>query len=151
MQKLSFSLVALVVLAITLTASALTTVSIDPVTVALPEVGQQLEIQVKISGGRSIAGYQLTLIYDQTALAYVNIKVGDYLPEEKHEFTPVDSPGLVTVWAVAAINDVARKTDGSIRESKHGSLAIDKRMDWRHFVLVHSNAAFSLVYHQVCV
>lgn len=113
MPKLLFSLVALVVLAITLTASALTTVLIDPVTVALPEVGQQLEIQVKISGGRSIAGYQLTLIYDQTVLTYVNIKIGDYLPPDAFLVPPVSSPGSVMVGAVA-ISGVARKTDGTL-------------------------------------
>ena len=113
MQKSSFSFIALLILTVTLTASALTTVSITPATIASPEIGQQLEVQVKISGGRSIAGYQFTLVYDQATLAYADIKIGDYLPEEKHEFPPVASPGSVMVSAVA-ISGVAKKTDGTL-------------------------------------
>lgn len=111
MQKPLFSLIALLILTVTLTASALTTVSITPATIVSPEIGQQLEVLVKISGGRSIAGYQLTLVYDKTTLAYVNIKVGDYLPPGAFLIPPVSSPGSVMVGAVA-ISGVAKKTDG---------------------------------------
>ena len=111
MQKPLFSLIALLILTVTLTASALTTVSITPATIVSPEIGQQLGVQVKISGGRSIAGYQLTLVYDKTTLAYVNIKVGDYLPPGAFLIPPVSSPGSVMVGAVA-ISGVAKKTDG---------------------------------------
>lgn len=111
MQKPLFSLIALLILTVTLTASALTTVSITPTTIVSPEIGQQLEVLVKISGGRSIAGYQLTLVYDKTTLAYVNIKVGDYLPPGAFLIPPVSSPGSVMVGAVA-ISGVAKKTDG---------------------------------------
>ena len=110
MHKPLFSLIAPLVLVVTLTASALTTVSINPMTIVSPEIGQQLEIKVKISGGRSIAGYQLTLVYDQAILAYVNIKVGDYLPPDAFLVTPVSSPGSVMVGA-AAISGVAINTD----------------------------------------
>ena len=113
MHKPLFSLIAPLVLVVTLTASALTTVSINPMTIVSPEIGQQLEIKVKISGGRSIAGYQLTLVYDQAILAYVNIKVGDYLPPDAFLVTPVSSPGSVMVGAVA-ISGVAKKTDGTL-------------------------------------
>ena len=111
MQKPLFSLIALLILTVTLTASALTTVSITPASIVSPEIGQQLEVLVKISGGRSIAGYQLTLVYDKTTLAYVNIKVGDYLPPGAFLIPPVSSPGSVMVGAVA-ISGVAKKTDG---------------------------------------
>ena len=111
MQKLSCSFIALLILTVTLTASAVTTVSITPATIELPEIGQQLEVQVKISDGRGIAGYQLTLIYDQAILEHIDIKVGDYLPPEPFLVPPVSSPGSVMVGAVA-ISGVAKKTDG---------------------------------------
>ena len=111
MQKPLFSLIALLILTVTLTASALTTVSITPATIVSPEIGQQLGVQVKISGGRSIAGYQLTLVYDKTTLAYVNIKVGAYLPPGAFLIPPVSSPGSVMIGAMA-ISGVAKKTDG---------------------------------------
>ena len=111
MQKLSCSFIALLILTVTLTASAVTTVSITPTTIELPEIGQQLEVQVKISDGRGIAGYQLTLVYDQAILEHVNIKVGDYLPPEPFLVPPVSSPGSIMVGAVA-ISGVAKKTDG---------------------------------------
>ncbi|MAG83171.1 hypothetical protein CMK10_03320 [Candidatus Poribacteria bacterium] len=110
-QKPLFSLIALLILTVTLTASALTTVSITPTTIVSPEIGQELGVQVKISGGRSIAGYQLTLVYDKTTLAYVNIKVGAYLPPGAFLIPPVSSPGSVMIGAMA-ISGVAKKTDG---------------------------------------
>ena len=54
-------------------------VSIDPATIASPEVGQELDIKVQIADGKGVAGYQFTLSYDQSALEYNTIKNGDYL------------------------------------------------------------------------
>ena len=47
-------------------------ISIDPATIASPEVGQELEIKVQITGGKGVAGYQFTLSYDQSCLLYTS-------------------------------------------------------------------------------
>ena len=56
-----------------------TLVSVDPSSIASPRIGQQFTVNVKITGGKNVAGYQLTLRFDRTALRYVSGENADYL------------------------------------------------------------------------
>ena len=56
------------------------TVSIDPATIESPAAGEQLTLNVKITGGANVAGYQVTVTFDSTALSNASIANGDYLP-----------------------------------------------------------------------
>ena len=56
------------------------TVSIDPATIESPAAGEQLTLSINITGGVNIAGYQVTVTFDSTALSNVSIANGDYLP-----------------------------------------------------------------------
>ena len=56
------------------------TVSIDPASVESPAAGEQLTLNIKITGGMNVAGYQATVTFDSTALSYVSSANGDYLP-----------------------------------------------------------------------
>ena len=56
------------------------TVSIDPATVESPAAGEQLTLNIKITGGMNVAGYQLTVTFDSTALSNASIANADYLP-----------------------------------------------------------------------
>ena len=56
------------------------TVSIDPATIESPAAGEQLTLNIKIAGGANIAGYQVTVTFDSTALSNASITNGDYLP-----------------------------------------------------------------------
>ena len=56
------------------------TVSIDPSSVESPAVGEQLTLNINITGGMNVAGYQLTVTFDPTALSDASIANGDYLP-----------------------------------------------------------------------
>ena len=56
------------------------TVSIDPATVESPAAGEQLTLNINIAGGMNVAGYQLTVTFDPTALSDASIANGDYLP-----------------------------------------------------------------------
>ena len=55
-------------------------VSIDPATVDSPAAGEQLTVNINITGGMNVAGYQLDVTFDPTALSYVSSEKGDYLP-----------------------------------------------------------------------
>ena len=57
------------------------TMSISPASVVSPAVGEQLTLNLNITGGENVAGYQATVLYDPTALYPVDITNGDYLPE----------------------------------------------------------------------
>ena len=56
------------------------TVSVDPATVESPAVGEQLTVNINIVGGAGVAGYQVDVNYDTTALSYVSSANSDYLP-----------------------------------------------------------------------
>ena len=56
------------------------TVSIDPTPIESPAAGEQLPLNIKITGGMNVAAYELTVTFDPTALSYVSIVNGDYMP-----------------------------------------------------------------------
>ena len=90
-----------------------TKVSIDPATVASPEAGEELKIKVAITGGKSVAGYQLSLAYDQSALEYVIIKNGGYLPPGAFTVPPIVSPDSVLFAATSLAGD-AKSANGTL-------------------------------------
>ena len=56
-------------------------VRIEPASVVSPEVGQRFSVEIAISGGRNVAGYQVMILYDPAALKAVRFNRGDYLPD----------------------------------------------------------------------
>ena len=56
------------------------TVSIDPATIESPAAGEQLTLNINITGGMNVAGYQVTVTFDSTAFSNASITNGDYLP-----------------------------------------------------------------------
>ena len=83
------------------TATINTTVSISPVSVTSPAVGEQLEFSLKIAGGEAVAGYQATVQFDTTALGYVSGANGDYLPAGAFFVEPKLEGNLVKLNAVS--------------------------------------------------
>ena len=57
-----------------------TTVSVSPSPVQSPAIGEQLTVSLTIADGAKVAGYQMTVAFDTTALRYVESANGDYLP-----------------------------------------------------------------------
>ena len=56
------------------------TISIEPSPVPSPAAGEQLTVNINITGGMNVAGYQVTVTFDPTALSDASIANGDYLP-----------------------------------------------------------------------
>ena len=55
------------------------TVSVSPASVQSPDVGEELTFSLNIANGVNIAGYQAIVLYDRTALRFVDSTEGDYL------------------------------------------------------------------------
>ena len=55
-------------------------VSISPASVKSPAVDEQLVLSLNITGGENVAGYQVTVKFDSTALKYASSENADYLP-----------------------------------------------------------------------
>jgi len=58
------------------------TVSISPSPVVSPAIGEALTFSLNIEGGENVAGYQATVLFDDTALSLVDATKGNYLPAD---------------------------------------------------------------------
>ncbi|MCG9134420.1 leucine-rich repeat domain-containing protein [Candidatus Poribacteria bacterium] len=76
-------------------------VSISPASVASPAVGAQLEVRLNITDGESVAGYQTTVQFDETALGYVSGANGDFLPAGAFFVDPKVEGNLVKLNAAS--------------------------------------------------
>ena len=82
--------------------------SFVPSPVQSPSVGQQLTLNLNITGGEAVAGYQASVQFDTTALRHVESSNGDYLPDGAFFAPPVVDGNLVKLNAVS----LAGETNG---------------------------------------
>ncbi len=83
-------------------------VSIAPISIASPAVGEQLAVSLNITGGEAVAGYQATVQFDDTALRFVSGANGDFLPTGAFFVQPIVEGNLVKLTAAS----LAGESDG---------------------------------------
>ncbi len=76
-------------------------VSLSPVSVASPAIGQQIEFMLNITDGESVAGYQATVQFDDTTIRYVSGANGDFLLAGAFFVQPVVEGNLVKLNAAS--------------------------------------------------
>ena len=86
-----------------------TRVSITALPVDAPAIGKKLTLNIGITEGENVNGYQAAVKFDDTALRYVESANGDYLPANAFFVPPVVEGNQVTLGATA----VAREKSGS--------------------------------------
>ncbi len=89
-----------------------TVLSISPSPVTSPPIGERLTFNVNIVGGESVAGYQVIVQFDPTALRYVETSKGDYLGSDAF-FVPQDIGGGHLGLALTALTGVS-SGDGTL-------------------------------------
>ena len=77
------------------------TVSVSPSLVESPAIGEQLTFSLNITAGENVAGYQVTVAFDTSALRYVESANGDYLPTGAFFVPPVVSGNKVVLAATS--------------------------------------------------
>ena len=75
--------------------------SISPSPVISPAVGERLTLNLKITAGEAVAGYQFIVRFDPTALRYVESSNGEYLPTGAFFVQPVVNRDRVELAATA--------------------------------------------------
>ena len=83
------------------------TISLSPNPVVSTMLGEkQLTINLNIAGGENVAGYQATVLYDVSALRYVESVKGDYLADDAF-FVSSDQPlgDVITIETTPAADD----------------------------------------------
>ena len=76
-------------------------VSVSPSPVISPAVGERLTLNLKITAGEAVAGYQFIVRFDPTALRYVESGNGEYLPTGAFFVQPVVNRDRVELAATA--------------------------------------------------
>ncbi len=77
------------------------TVSLLPISVQSPNIGQLLKLSLKITNGENVAGYQATVSFDTTALRYVGSSNGDYLPAGAYVLPAILTNNTLTLAATS--------------------------------------------------
>ena len=83
------------------TATINATVSVSPSPVQSPAIGEELILSLKVVDGENVAGYQVAVEFDTTALRYVSSANGDYLPTGAFFVPPVVAENQVTLASTA--------------------------------------------------
>ena len=95
------------------------TVSVSPSPVVSPAIGELLTLSLKITNGANVAGYQAIVLFDPTALRYVESTNGDYLPADAFFLDLSDNHNLGewrfgrVILAASTLAD-ARNGDGTL-------------------------------------
>ncbi|MCY3551612.1 MAG: spondin domain-containing protein, partial [Candidatus Poribacteria bacterium] len=111
-RKVLFSLLAVVMcLGFTAMSYGAAVVSVDPAEVESPAAGEQLMVNINVTGGAGVVGYQATVNFDATALEYVSAANADYLPAGAF---PVIRPGDGSVLVGAGGATAAAAADGTL-------------------------------------
>ena len=111
-RKILFSLLAVVMcFGFTAMSYGQAVVSVDPAEVESPAAGEELMVNINITGGEGVVGYQATVNFDPTALEYVSAANADYLPAGAF---PVVTPGDGSVLVGAGGATPAAGMDGTL-------------------------------------
>ena len=113
-RKVLFSLLAVVMcLGFTAMSYGQAVVSVDPAEVESPAAGEELMVNINIAGGADVAGYQITVNFDPTALEYVSGGNADYLPAGAFAVPPATTESSVTI-AGTSLTGAAPDADGTL-------------------------------------
>ncbi len=113
-RKVLFSLLAVVLcLGFTAMSHGAAVVSVEPAEVGSPAAGEELMVSINITGGADVAGYQITVNFDPTALEYVSGGNADYLPAGAFGVPPTTTDSSVTI-AGTSLAGAAPDADGTL-------------------------------------
>ena len=96
----------------TLTSYGQAVVSIQPTTLAAPEIGEQLTVNVAITGGKAVAGYQVSVAFDPAVLSYISATDAGYFPSGAYAVPLQNDQGITLV--AAALEGTATETSGTL-------------------------------------
>ncbi len=113
-RKVLFSLLAVVMcLGFTAMSYGQAVVSVEPAEVESPAAGEELMVSINIAGGADVAGYQITVNFDPTALEYVSGGNADYLPAGAFGVPPTVTESSVTI-AATSLTGAPPEADGTL-------------------------------------
>ncbi len=125
------------------TATTDATVNISPASVASPAAGEQLELSLKIKGGKAVAGYQATVQFDDTAFRYVSSENGDFLPAGAFFVEPKVEGNFVKINAASLAGET--NGDGTLASLTFEVIAVNASILTLSDVLLTNSAGEAFV------
>ncbi len=137
------SFVALIGLGFTAMSYGEAIIAVTPEQIPSPAAGEQLQLNIQITGGKDVAGYKLTIGFDSTALNYIDSTNADYLPTGAYASSAITSANSVTVAATSATG-VATMENGTLATVKFEVVAVKSSAINLMNVTLFDSAAMSL-------
>lgn len=94
------------------TAPSTTTLSLVPVPVEHDAVGERLTFSINIANGESVAGYQVTVLYDNSALRYIESSNGVFLTGHQTDGVFVIPPNVSDKGVILAAATLSGEKSG---------------------------------------
>ncbi len=88
-------------------------VSVEPAEVESPAAGEELTVSINIEDGAGVAGYQIIINFDPTALRYISGGNADYLPAGAFTVPVVATDNSITI-AATSLTGAALDADGTL-------------------------------------
>ncbi len=120
---LFYSSVAIIMMGFTTLSYGAAVVSVTPNQIPSPAVGEELQLNIQITGGKNVAGYKLIVVFDPTALRYIGSTNGDFLPTGTFAASVIDSADGVSLTATSATG-VAALENGTLASVKFEVVAV---------------------------
>ena len=116
-NPLFFSFVVLIGLSFTVMSYGAAIVSVSPEQIPSPAVGEHIQLNIQITGGKDIAGYNMIIGFDPTALRYMESTNGDYVPTGTFAASVINTADGVSIAATSSTG-VAMGENGTLATLK---------------------------------
>lgn len=93
--------------------AGLAVLSVNPTTIESPEVGEQFTISIDITNGIGVAGYQVTVNFDPTALKFISSENGNYIPAGAIVVPPLIMDDYIIIGSIS-LSGAAPDGDGTL-------------------------------------
>ncbi len=149
MKKLSMknhlflSFVVLIGLSFTVMGYGAVIVSVSPTQIPSPTVGEQIQLNIQITGGKDIAGYSMIIGFDPTALRYMESTNGDYLPTGTFAASVINTAAGVSIAATSSTG-IATSENGTLATIQFEIIAEKTSAIIFRNLSLYNNAAMSL-------
>lgn len=114
---LLFSFVVLIGLSFTVMSYGAAIVYVSPAQIPSPAVGEHIQLDIHITGGKDIAGYSMIIGFDPTALRYMESTNGDYLPTGTFAASVINTSDGISLAATSSTG-VATVENGTLATIK---------------------------------
>ena len=149
MKKLSMknhlflSFVVLIGLSYTVMGYGAAIVSLSPEQIPSPAVGEHIQLNIQITGGKDIAGYSMIIGFDPTALRYMESTNGDYLPTGTFAASVINTADGVSIAATSSTG-IATSENGTLATIQFEIIAEKTSAIIFRNLSLYNNAAMSL-------